>query len=124
MYPAPIRWLMHGVLTAGRGALFTRTVFFLGGKPPGARIMRAPARSGCGHTSRTKRSPATRGRDPGSVHRFGLGGSPGAPETFGEGKAQLVEQLPRLGHDFRKIVFHSFTSLLVPTFGGVAAVAS
>ena len=36
-----------------------------------ARIMRAPARPGCGHISRTKRPPAPCGCDPGSVHRFG-----------------------------------------------------
>ena len=49
----------------------TPEIFFGSKNHRAARIMRAPARPGCGHISRTKRPPATRRCDPGSVHRFG-----------------------------------------------------
>ena len=55
MYPAPIRWLMHGVLTAGRGALFTRTVFFFREENHRALVL-------CAHR-RTQDAGISRGRN-------------------------------------------------------------
>lgn len=69
--PPPIGAREHGVLTAGRGASSTHAGNFFGSKNHrAARIMRAPARPGCGHISRTKRPPATHGCDPGTGRRF------------------------------------------------------
>ena len=72
-YPRPpYRGQGNGVLTAGRGTSFTHgSEFFREKIHRAARIMRAPVRPGCGHISRTKCPLATRGCDPGSVHRFG-----------------------------------------------------